>query len=162
MSRRYERNERNRMMYRRTDGPFLPLCAQSTTPSYHPGVLKSELTDKDTSQTKVPTLRDDDSGCHERFFNMRKFEVAVLRKVCGVAVTHLMWLFVRDYRCRPNLTNLVVLSWYTTKTSIRLARPAKRTTEARTFIRHCGRGDNHIGIVFVFQSLAEHAHVQAT
>jgi hypothetical protein len=57
---------------------------------------------------KVSTLRDDDSSSHERFFNMSDFAIAILREVCGVAVTHSMRLFVIG--CRPNLTNLVDLS----------------------------------------------------
>ena len=44
-------------------------------------------------EPKATTLRDDNSGSRERFFNISNFEVAILREVCGVAVMHSTCLF---------------------------------------------------------------------
>ena len=76
-----------------------PLCSE------HNSIISPRYSKVCVNQMWVPckqkvwTLRDDDSSSHERFFNMRNFEVAVLREVCGVAVTHSIGLFVILVQC---------------------------------------------------------------
>jgi hypothetical protein len=71
-----------------------PLCPEHNSimsPRYSRVCVKQR---KIRRKQKVSTLRDDDSGSHERFFNMSNFEVAILGEICGVAVTHSTWMSV--------------------------------------------------------------------